>query len=216
MSNVVIVAEFSHVHNYTGDHWEYNPIEGGGHYDLGSLVTVVEDKDNPPDMWAEVPYTASGDYSGYADVGISNYRVIEEEFKDDPDIAFVSGGYGFQAVIYRTNTKNQEILDMIKKLENYPLLDEDSHSHVLLELEDEAWDNWARHDFVRALGKKFPDIEDDIDALDNDAVFQIFNTARDEANEYWEQETSGAWIDIDKIVACVTVDDLNVDPQTND
>lgn len=231
--NTVLQGQYSYVDNYDGREWTQDPIEGGNEYYLDSLKTPVID--DTRDTWAEIPYTGSGDYCGSGDIGESNYRVIKEDFydKDHPDIALVYGSYGYKAVLYRVNTTDTEILDVLKRLRGYPLLDEDINSEVRMEWENEAWESWARSDFKRALIKKFTvvpadlqswtaiieskawqtlidKIEDAIDDMEDDKVFEIFRVACDESNTYWESELSGSHIDIDRVVKAVEWSDLEI------
>ncbi len=211
MADTVIRETWTHdqFYNSQDQAYENTPIEGGQDYYYSSLENVKPQVDGETfPAWAEFPYTAHGDYVGYADLGVSNYRAIKELFSDNNDIAFISGDYGFQAVIYNTETKDEDILKLLKKLSDYPLIDEDMHSHVQMEWENEAWDSWARSDFKRELGKLFPDLEDVIDDISDDDIWTIFHEAQEEANEYWECETPGAWIDVDRIAKKVTAEDI--------
>jgi len=83
------------------------------------------------------------------------------------------------------------------------------HSEVTMEWENEAWDSWARSDFKRELCKLFPDLEEVIDDISDNDIWTIFHEAQEEANEYWVCETSGAWIDIDRVAKKVTAEDIN-------
>jgi hypothetical protein len=206
MPDTVTRQGWTHVQGLEGNTWVENPIQGGSEYWLSDLQTS---KSPDREAWKEFPYTAHGDYCGHGDVGVSNYRSMKEEFGEHKDIAFISGDYGFQAVIYNTATKDEEILDILEKLENYPLIDEDMHSEVTMEWENEAWDNWARSDFQHKLYKLHPDLEEVIDDISDDDIWTLFHEAQEEANEYWEYETSGAWIDVDKIASKVTAEDIN-------
>lgn len=212
MANTVICEVWTHYESYNGDLGYCDlAIEGGGQeYYYTSLTKLKSPKDEEPHAtWAEFPYTAHGDYVGHADVGAANYRVFKDDYSEHKDIAFISGDYGFQAVIYNTETKDEEILDILKKIKDYPLIDEDLHSEVTMEWENEAWDNWARSDFKSELHKLFPDLEDVIDDISDDGIWTIFHDACEEANEYWACETSGAWIDIKRVAAKVTAEDIN-------
>ena len=209
MADTVIREVWTHDRFYNSQDMAYEntPIEGGQDYYYSNLENVKDGETFP--AWAEFPYTAHGDYVGYADVGAANYRVFKDDYNDHKDIAFISGDYGFQAVIYNTATTDEEILNILKKIEDYPLIDEDMHSHVQMEWENEAWDSWARSDFKRELCKLFPDLEEVIDDISDDDIWTIFHEAQEEANEYWECETSGAWIDIKRVAAKVTAEDIN-------
>ena len=205
MSDTVTRQVWTHIQELAGNTWVENPIEGGSEYWLSDLQTS---KNPDREVWEEVPYTAHGDYCGYADVGAANYRSMKEDFSNHKDVAFICGHYGFNAVIYNTATEDEAILDILQKLVNYPLIDEDLYSHVRMEWENEAWDNWARSDFKRELCKLHPDLEEVIDDISDNDIWTLFHEAQEEANEYWEYETSGAWIDIDRIAAKVTAEDI--------
>lgn len=210
MADTVIRETWTHDRFYSSNDMAYEntPIEGGGHYYYSSLENVKPDGETFP-AWAEFPYTAYGDYVGYAAVGAANYRALKEDFGEHKDIAFISGDFGFQAVIYNTETKDEEILNILKNIVDYPLIDEDLHSEVTMEWENEAWDCWARSDFKSELRKLFPDLEEVIDDISDDDIWTIFHAACEEANEYWECEISGAWIDIKRVAKKVTADDIN-------
>ena len=118
-------------------------------------------------------------------------------------------------------------------LEDYPLVSEETHSELELEAQGEAWESWAESDFSRAVESMFgadldfpelvfvPDSEPKAQGRlfetgerpkpENleDAVRELFETARETANEYWIDETGGnAWIDLDRVCVAVTADML--------
>jgi hypothetical protein len=211
MADTVISQVWTHDRVYISQDMAYEntPIEGGHEYYYTDLENVNAMAGETFPAWAEFSYTAHGDYVGYADVGAANYRVFKDDYSEHKDIAFISGDYGFQAVIYNTSTKDEEILEILKKIVDYPLIDEDLHSEVTMEWENEAWECWARSDFKRAIAKLFPNLEEIIDDISDEDIWTIFHGAQEKANEYWACETSGAYIDVDKIAKKVTSEGIN-------
>ena len=104
---------------------------------------------------AMIPYTDSGDYVGSGLVGQSNYRMILADLAEDVAmgrVIEVYGSHGFKALYYRTDFPMSEALsDILICLEAYPLYSEDDHSDLEMETESEAWDDYGRDDFKRAL-----------------------------------------------------------------
>ena len=207
--------------------WAYDKIEGGAEYSLDNLHrNRDENGELNADSWIDVPYCGGSDYSG-SSVEASNYKVMKDEYGNHADVAFYYGGHGTYGVIYRENTKDEDLLDIIKGLNDYPLISEDVNSEVEIEWENEAWESWARHDFIDELKKKFTNdldvedqadliakIEDKMENISDDRIWEIFQAAREEANQYWESENSGMYIDIKKVAAKVTAEDLGITEST--
>ena len=104
---------------------------------------------------AMIPYTDSGNYAGSGLVGQSNYRVIKDELAEDIEagrIIEVYGSHGFKALYYRTDFPMPVTLaNVLWRLDRYPLLSDDDHSELEMEVESEAWEDFGRKDFKRAL-----------------------------------------------------------------
>lgn len=157
------------------------------------------------------------DYSGCS-VERANFRAFTEQFKaGEGEWWFKAwGGHGTEAIALIPGAElddetAEELRETFAGLENYPCLDDEALSEIEMEAENEAWESWARHDFTRGLVKLFPDHEEAIDNASDETIREIFETARETANEYWEIETGGgAWIRIEKIAAKVSPDSLAV------
>lgn len=159
------------------------------------------------------------DYSG-STVERSNERVWAKEFADSENEAWttVGGGHGTTAVVIRVEAMTDEMREFLDALEDYPVADESDMSELELELQQEAWDNWAAREFKNLALKAataeavemFPDadeglveeaVDEAFDNLDKDALFQMFHDAAEAANEYWETETGGdQYIDMKRVV----------------
>jgi len=99
-------------------------------------------------------FLSGSDYSGCL-VERANYRVFLEEFGERDGVHEVYGGHGTYAVAVRVDAIDEEMAAVFDALEDYPLIDEETHSELELEAENEAWDCWARGDFVRELESRF-------------------------------------------------------------
>jgi len=103
----------------------------------------------------------------------------------------------------------EEMLEDIESLESYPLLSEDDHSSLELELQQEAWADWAERDFSRALENRLSSLlEDDeraeetVESLSPDSLYSLFHALSDKASVYWEEQSCyGQWIDCERVAA---------------
>lgn len=152
-------------------------------------------------------YLSGSDYSG-GTAYRSNYNVFLEEFGDLPGVYDISGGHGTYAIGIRLDSLNDDMLDILHGLEDYPVIDEEAMSELETEQEDEAWENWTRSEFTRALTQKFPDLEEEIEDLSNDQLFELFRESADKANEYWEHDAEGARINVKRIVETIDEEDI--------
>ncbi len=165
----------------------------------GSLRRLYAHETPEPTDFVLPELMSGSDYAGES-VTVSNHRVFLDMFKAVPGVFDVYGGAGTYAIAIRRDAlDNEEIADVLRRLEDYPVLDEDDHSYVESEAESEAWDSWACSDFRRMLADKYGDWIHD---LTDDFLFCVFHAMAETANVYWENEQgNGAWIDLDRIMA---------------
>lgn len=160
-------------------------------------------------------YSWPGGYSPSA-VYRSNARVFRDEFRrelengadgDGPDIAL--------DVRFVTD----EMLETLESLESYPLISEDDHSELEMELQEEAWEQWAASEWrqlvCKALDAALPeDCERDADEIldtipDADAKLrELFNACAESSNTYWQEEQGDQWIDLERVVGALDLADL--------
>lgn len=90
------------------------------------------------------------------------------------------------------------LMDLLKKLEDYPCLDEDKLSEIEAERESEAWDNWLCSDLCGFLD---PDLYDAYSEgyLDGNVLFELYRKAMDETNTYPIQTYDGIEVELDRI-----------------
>jgi hypothetical protein len=176
----------------------------------------------PDTSWSQFNHPA-----GY----VANARYLAKTY---PEVIELRGGDSWgEAVIPEKNIPKlygQTLRDLkqeLKRLENYPLLDEEGASRIESERQDEAWKDWARSEFINELEKKF---DDEIEASEDpdgmrerldlwgtpppgpaaaDPVWDFFVEKCDEANEYWEEDSTGdQYIRINRIVEEVEWEDF--------
>lgn len=185
---------------------------------LGSSVTKLSPEEavlliSERRLWQSVSllwlsnYALSGDYCG-APHTASNCRVLLEEFGGSPQCREAYGSYGSRSIAIDPRYLSDELLESLQSLEDYPVLDEEDCGALELELQAEAWESWAERDFQRALESRLSSLcgdelaEDIVSSFSSSSdTFSLFESLRDEANEYWESQSSpDQWINVERIV----------------
>jgi hypothetical protein len=153
-----------------------------------------------------VPALLSGsDYSGSL-VERSNFESFADDFSGADWWTDAPGGHGTFAIVIDMDRIPEEAIEFLNGLQDYPLADEDRHSALETEAQDQAWENWAADDFRRGLERKF-DVE--LDDVDPRALSEAFYRLSDESGTYWENQSGGdMWIDLDRIVKAANREDL--------
>jgi hypothetical protein len=195
-----------HGMNLRGLTWE--PVEapvGGdsvalGVFDMRPLRELHGTADADDPRYVEIPGTAWGDYTG-SDYDRSNARSILRDWPEH--VVRVTGHHGFEALVLPMGADvPAELFDAILRLGDYPLYDEDDHSALCTELEQEDWTSWGRSDWRREIRKAAhaDDRDDDVDELDDDAyVDELFALLAERHDVTWHAETAvgGYWTDFD-------------------
>ena len=166
---------------------------------------------------AVVPYTLSGDYCG-SYLGKANANVLVDTFKWLE--TFYMGFYSEQVgiilevkQIYKRHKWDsivepfdldsipdeewEEFVEMVKGLEDYPLLDEDEHSQIEWDATEEGFDSWADSDFAHYLDE---DDREWYEGLKREERFRVFSEAAERVNEYWFEDGScNMWIRVEEV-----------------
>lgn len=170
-----------------------------------------------------LPALLSGsDYSGSL-VERSNYDKWQELYADGQDVwwTHTPGGHGTFGVLIDMqgvpDDISRDVAELLNALNDYPLADEELHSEMEMEAQEEAWRSWAERDFAHGLQKKFAgddELEQILDGVltDDDMLIKLrslFEDARKAANEYWEnQQGDEMYINMKRIVAKVSKQDI--------
>lgn len=166
------------------------------------------------------PAHLNGD-SGYGYTAPSYYVSNERTFRDCYAKELENADGDGDGIALDVRYITAEMIEAIVSLENYPILDEDDHSRLELDLQQEEWESWAQSDWrsavEKALAEYAPDAADDywaeetLDAVpDADAkLAELFHACSDCAGEYWEEQSDGDyWIRIDRIAEKIDRADL--------
>lgn len=166
------------------------------------------DKPRNPDQWCVV-YTSNRD-SGLVDE--SNAHVIDEALRPffgktvHPERhSHWAVGYvdGYAIKVYLDNGTISKAFrtycELMDRLEDYPLLDEEHHSMLELEEQQRQWEDWGERDFIRALEKRF-NVELDIDPESRPLLYELW---RDHDRGF-----DGDSIDVDYPAQQVDIEDI--------
>jgi len=139
----------------------------------------------------------------------SNNRVFKEEFSRELENADGDADGLSLDVRYVT----EEMLETIESLENYPLLSEGDHTELEMEDQEEAWENGVNREFSQVLANRLSErLQTALHYTEADETAEeivenlpclraVFEEMREEANEYWEEETGyGQWINVERIL----------------
>lgn len=139
-------------------------------------------------------------------VAESNFEVWQEEFSDSEGDHWVPlhGGHGSYGIAVRLDVKDDEIIETLAALQDYPLISEEDHSRREIEGRDEAWERWVRSDFTSAIEKKTWTIDGrEAEVVDFDEgtldLRDWFERMAERYNEEWIAE-SGGYIDVESLV----------------
>jgi hypothetical protein len=142
----------------------------------------------------------------------SNARVIRKKY-GDKDVFVEDDGIWFDVRFI-----GEDLLETLTRLEDYPIIDEDDHSNLEMELQNEEWDSWAKDDWRKAVINKIEDciedtgleIEWDEDLYDKEnELYELFRSCCELQNEYWYEDGTDQYIDIDRIAKGLTLEDVN-------
>lgn len=169
----------------------------------------VEDASGP----YVVPAMLSGsDYSGNL-IHRANNDEWREVFADGDGKwwADISGGFGTFAIIIDTREMPKEADEFLMALDDYPIANEDWHSQLETEAQDNAWQRWARREFAQALIARWaPDSQIDSDELEGDGLWTLFHDAAERSGTYWEnQQGPDVYIDVARVVNAVSADEFD-------
>ena len=114
-----------------------------------------------------------------------------------PEIYKAEGHYGSETIYVRADVWAREEYE---RLNDYPLISDDTHSEIEMEWETEAFNSWAESDLLRDVGER---LEDKFDTMTKEQcqtiTWEAYRAAMEELNEYPTPEYNGSHIDVDRI-----------------
>ena len=161
-----------------------------------------------------MPCASGSDYSG-GSVCAANAKWFNDNFGSKKWVHAVWGGYntyaiavGLTGLLLCDDSTFDSVCDALEGLDGYPVFDDDTLSTLESEWTDSAWDSWAADSFRRAVEKRFADSAEFNWPSDNE-LRSVFEELAGNADEYWYNEGDGdsMYIDVDKIVESIDLDD---------
>jgi hypothetical protein len=126
------------------------------------------------------PHLGFSDYDGKSTaVERSNLRMFLKKFKKCRRIKHVSGCCGYEAIAIDITCINQEIINTLVALDDYPIINDEDHSRMENEMEEEAWESWLKRDFISAIEKKFDAYDSD---PDEDELLELYYELKEKNN----------------------------------
>jgi hypothetical protein len=175
-------------------------------------------------------FLSGSDYSG-GTVTRSNHDVWRERFNEYRGKLWwnLHGGHGTYAIAVPVDLDDlaendrgapeetveaaREMIEVLEGLANYPLIDEDAHSELENENENEAWTDYGEREFAEALEAADPRFEQI--ASDPDNVGALWRALSETTNTYVTHEEGsggGVHFDVDRVVAGISYNGEGLDP----
>jgi hypothetical protein len=153
------------------------------------------------------PLLCFGDYDNSCEVERANVRKFMELYGNDPNVIKLRGSYGYEAIGIALECSNQEIIETLAALADYPVLCEDTMHEVFNELESEAWTAYIEDDLQRKLKENFG--ADNVEVLDSDKLRELFYNKAEQINQCGKVEAGGIYyIDVEEIAAEISEEEL--------
>lgn len=152
-------------------------------------LTLASERRDGGVRFVEIPGTLSGDYVGSL-YETANRQYLAETY---PDVfVTVRDDFGAEFLVARADTvlddDETDLADVLLSLQDYPLLDEDTHTQLEMELISECWDEYAADDAIRETVARLTAAGFDVDR-DDIPTPDLFDYM-EETNEYPYAETT--------------------------
>jgi hypothetical protein len=156
-----------------------------------------------------VPKNLSGSAFTGGLVNQNNYDVFKESYGTLPGVYKLTGGHQSYGFALRIADLNEDVLQTLHLLDEYPSLDDDKLSLKEKHEVEDAWFSWAHYDFQIALGRQFPDREEEIATMPEPKILALFGVLKERVGAEWVFESGGnAYIEVNRLAEAATDEDL--------
>lgn len=155
-------------------------------------------------QWTDIldlhKYFGSGDYVGTS-VQRSNREVFLKKYGELEGVYEVYGDYSYNSLAIRLDKITPEMVEDFEGLEEYPVLDDEHHSNLEMEMEVDDWQCYGEREFKDRL-RKFSDAMDDaMDSIEDGLLLELYFENKERTNSEWINESgTGGCIQIERIV----------------
>lgn len=189
------------------------------------MLTTLREHRQTPDFWCLIDHEF--DDWVFAPVGqsrdsdhleASNFaqavEMLEAVDTEDGDFQVYRFGHFLvgwvESILVRPGSECEEVCeDIVERLENYPVLNEEDFSRREWEDYLESWSDWGRKCFVRSLVKEFWlenwEIANALDDIDAEQLREFY---RDHAQFEYEHDSGGCILNTDRAAKAITRDQL--------
>jgi len=160
-------------------------------------------------QWYEVEHAGGSDYSG-GSATRANHKVLTDMLRehhpdDQKPVAWVDsyGGHGTYSIFVVWDELDDEIKQTLSAREDYPVIDDQAMSEVENEIEEEAWSNYYKREFERAViggvNAEYPEDPEIDDWPEDTDSYTLLRMAMGASNTYWAHESEGPYLDLKRI-----------------
>lgn len=192
----------------------YVPAEQADNFSSVRRIDVQDKPDTGMVPIAAIPYTYIDGTGSNDAMNLANRDTIEEDYGDLSaallEVTYALGGSEFTYrldVIAELHNEyasapaaGEVVVDMLRALETYPVLDEQRMSDIEAEIIAEAWDDYLITDTKRELSQ---DVRDHADYCDDDDVSDALRAAAEEVGAYPRIESEGVYFEHHELSAIV-------------
>lgn len=208
------------VPGYSGnhEHIEYVTYPETKDISYGDLteITLKQNLDNTPidDLFLMSRYFGYSDYDDSCMVERSNFKLFMEEYENEEGIFSVYGGYGTTDIAISlkwllnpvNEDKANEIIDLLKGLNDYPCIDDEDMSNMEYDAFLEALDNFAIKECNDLLANQF--LTDVYDFNEDKLKEVLLESNRNLDYDAYEIESGGSvYIDTKRLIEKVSLTD---------
>ena len=172
----------------------YGDYGGAGSVGVANVRAILNDEEFQ-DSILRLTYRVWDNVDKWNDE-FTDWQTIEEfKVHGPPKVVHLTGGHGSNTLWL---LECEETEDIIACLADSPLLDEELHSQVEMEWEEEAWDNWIRGDLYRAMDEELQEAIDD-KMPDDGKLYEAYRLAMESTNTYPSSEYDGVHVKVEDI-----------------
>lgn len=158
----------------TTTRYSYQPYMGDSHnLDVDDAISHSAFRTDASGDWHESTLLNYGDYAGDT-VTRSNFDVFKERYSGKTGVQEVFSGYGYCGWMLNFDMMDSETREAIeedlKSIEGYPLLDEDHHSNLEMELQSEAIADYLGYDITRKYNEIMEARDDNHEYVSHDTM----------------------------------------------